>query len=721
MSAYVHLARTLYAQRRLEDAASALEASLHLDPVSAGSQARWEMAADVYHELSRSNLSYAQRAIACCRSSLRIDPTATSTWTNLAKVLGEVGRHDEALDATLRAVSLHDTFTTAYQHAEALTAAGRRAEAQSAYRSLLQRQDAQRHSLADVYSHLAISLLATAAERGERMVAAVDALLPANGVDGSTGMPSRDATSLLDEAMLATRAALRLNPNCAYTHAHNYYQVFANQLHARGRLDLATAALWPVAAMAASDGSHLSEGPAGYLRAGFHALARQQSAEGDAGAVQTTREVLRWLGAPWDLPAFQRVKLPDTDSSASTAAASHSTVSGVVGAAGGVSPRWEARLRAAREKRTLEQTLVARHADLTVGFEAARASGQHDDEGQARPQSARPSGVIVYLCCADEAELLDLRRSVRYLFQFFNGNPAARYPVVIFHDMLNSTQEHHIQSEAVAALGPTVRSTGLWAGDRSRASPLIEFQRLGASEFAIPMHIRAEQRARIPASVRGYGMGYRHMCRFFSGPGLFAHPAIATFEFVWRLDSDSFLLDKPTADPFRQMAAANASYAWIHAYRDDPMFVTGLWEETKAFLTARGISEAFVHRWLPGGATWPMTPMCFATNCFLARRSWFLSDEYLAYFRALDAAGGFYIYRWGDACVHMLAVAALLPLNRVLHLTSLAYWHQGTVILPRRLHRVASDMGLAGEVPKSMFAQRPEDDAWLQDSLATTL
>ena len=113
--------------------------------------------------------------------------------------------------------------------------------------------------------------------------------------------------------------------------------------------------------------------------------------------------------------------------------------------------------------------------------------------------------------------------------------------------------------------------------------------------------------------------------------------------------------------------------------------------------------------------------MCFATNCFLARRSWFLSDEYLAYFRALDAAGGFYIYRWGDACVHMLAVAALLPLNRVLHLTSLAYWHQGTVILPRRLHRVASDMGLAGEVPKSMFAQRPEDDAWLQDSLATTL
>ena len=35
---------------------------------------------------------------------------------------------------------------------------------------------------------------------------------------------------------------------------------------------------------------------------------------------------------------------------------------------------------------------------------------------------------------------------------------------------------------------------------------------------------------------------------------------------------------------FEQMAAANASYAWVHAYRDEDVFVTGLWEETAAFL-----------------------------------------------------------------------------------------------------------------------------------------
>ena len=84
-------------------------------------------------------------------------------------------------------------------------------------------------------------------------------------------------------------------------------------------------------------------------------------------------------------------------------------------------------------------------------------------------------------------------------------------------------------------------------------------------------------------------MGYRHMCRFFSGP-LFAHPALSQYELVWRLDSDSFLLGPPTADPFVQVEAANASYAWVHAYRDEPVFVTGLWTTTKALKGSKSSS-----------------------------------------------------------------------------------------------------------------------------------
>ena len=48
----------------------------------------------------------------------------------------------------------------------------------------------------------------------------------------------------------------------------------------------------------------------------------------------------------------------------------------------------------------------------------------------------------------------------------------------------------------------------------------------------------------------------------------------------------------------------------------------------------------------------------------------------------VDRAGGFYTHRWGDACVHMLGVAALLPKEATLRLRGLPYWHQGTVVLP---------------------------------------
>jgi hypothetical protein len=110
--------------------------------------------------------------------------------------------------------------------------------------------------------------------------------------------------------------------------------------------------------------------------------------------------------------------------------------------------------------------------------------------------------------------------------------------------------------------------------------------------------------------------------------------------------------------------------------------VSGLWEATAAFMRHRRIDPERVHSWVPGGKQWAQTPMCFATNCFIARVSWFASGTYRDYFDMLDEAGGFYLYRWGDACVHMLGVAALLPAEETLRLHSLPYWHQGVLTDP---------------------------------------
>ena len=49
----------------------------------------------------------------------------------------------------------------------------------------------------------------------------------------------------------------------------------------------------------------------------------------------------------------------------------------------------------------------------------------------------------------------------------------------------------------------------------------------------------------------------------------------------------------------------------------------------------------------------------------IPRREWFTSAPYTEYFRAVDDSAGFYLYRWGDACVHFLAVTSLLEPEQV--------------------------------------------------------
>ena len=276
-----------------------------------------------------------------------------------------------------------------------------------------------------------------------------------------------------------------------------------------------------------------------------------------------------------------------------------------------------------------EASSTARVATLRPITSTGTSADASADTASDDEHRRSPSGVIVYLCCADEAEVVDLHTSIRLLYTHFNG--ARGYPVRIFHDMLTAVHMTSLRQLAAAVSTHTPQTRHV-AID-------LDFIDLEPSVFALPAHIPPDIAARIPKSVRGYGMGYRHMCRFFSGP-LFAHPALSvcpratltpqpiaprrrpakgvfkdaharlsspplatwharlsspplatwharlsspplatwharlsrgtqSYELIWRLDSDSYILAQPTADPFEQMDEANATYAWIHAYRDE--------------------------------------------------------------------------------------------------------------------------------------------------------
>jgi alpha 1,2-mannosyltransferase len=50
-------------------------------------------------------------------------------------------------------------------------------------------------------------------------------------------------------------------------------------------------------------------------------------------------------------------------------------------------------------------------------------------------------------------------------------------------------------------------------------------------------------------------------------------------------------------------------------------------------------------------------------------------EAYQQYFKHLDEAGGFFYERWGDAPVHSIAAALLLPINQIHFFKEIGYYH----------------------------------------------
>ncbi|KAJ3860533.1 glycosyltransferase family 15 protein [Lentinula novae-zelandiae] len=143
--------------------------------------------------------------------------------------------------------------------------------------------------------------------------------------------------------------------------------------------------------------------------------------------------------------------------------------------------------------------------------------------------------------------------------------------------------------------------------------------------------------------IYGGSSSYRNMCRFNSGY-FFQHPLLQQFKYYWRVEPNVQYFCDMNYDPFRYMIDNNHTYGFTIALYEVPETVTTLWES--------------VNVW---------------SNFEIADMDFWRSDAYQAFF--LDAEGGFYYERWGDAPVHSIAAALLLPKNRLHFFQDIGYQH----------------------------------------------
>lgn len=227
------------------------------------------------------------------------------------------------------------------------------------------------------------------------------------------------------------------------------------------------------------------------------------------------------------------------------------------------------------------------------------------------------------------------------------------YPVLVYHDDLSDEQISYV-------------STIL--KNQNGYPPNIQFVEI---EFVTPKEILLdptlyEHPDKYPISLQNFGMGYRHMCRFFSGE-IFNHQSIAQYKYIWRIDSDSFILSAITKDPFEIMEQHGYDFSDISVAPQGS--VDGwLYSAKEIFWAREDLAEATLdfakHRDQINRIN-SYDGELFNTNMMILNLDFFRSDSYQMFYRFMDKTGKFFYKRWGDNCFLWLGIRLFSSAEKV--------------------------------------------------------
>ncbi|KAF9465878.1 nucleotide-diphospho-sugar transferase [Collybia nuda] len=282
--------------------------------------------------------------------------------------------------------------------------------------------------------------------------------------------------------------------------------------------------------------------------------------------------------------------------------------------------------------------------------------------------SHRPNGVIFIL--------VNPKRITQALMALYNVedrfNHRLKYPYVLF---TAEDEADALTEEIRAKIGYITEGRATFATVQPEAWGVPD----GLDKFLVDESIRKI----------GFSIGYRSMCRFYSG-FFWRHPALARYEWLWRLDTDiEFHCDVPY-DPIERVIEQQGLYGFVQVTPDASWVQPTLASNVSHFLASHAsllppdVNLEFVWKGPEGAAKalqgtaesddW--SGMTFYNNFEISHRSIWESPAYTKLFEALDKAGGFFYERWSDAPIHSYGLAMTLRKDQVVHFGDLGYQHQ---------------------------------------------
>ncbi len=239
-------------------------------------------------------------------------------------------------------------------------------------------------------------------------------------------------------------------------------------------------------------------------------------------------------------------------------------------------------------------------------------------------------------------------------------------------------------------------------------------------QFEVPEFLPAEE---VPATWEGfypYGMGHRHMIRFYSIQ-LFDILQDMGFDWYFRMDDDSFIHSKIDYDLFEFMERQGHDYGYRVDVQDGVDVCHGFGETVFAYLVSEGIEPHFFYEHLKrqsmlGAATrrgfngfknlvkrflmaadknrnyglWQYSPIPasrnrlvydrwgYYNNFHITRVGFWQQPEVQSFLKHMDRVGGGYKYRWNDLILQSTVVQIFLPKSKVHKFTDWTYEHATT-------------------------------------------
>lgn len=211
---------------------------------------------------------------------------------------------------------------------------------------------------------------------------------------------------------------------------------------------------------------------------------------------------------------------------------------------------------------------------------------------------------------------------------------------------------------------------------------MVRFGTVPKEHWSYPDYIDQGKAARARVIMQhqdipyGGSESYRHMCRYQSG-FFWRHPLLDNYDWYWRVEPDTRLLCDINFDVFRYMQDNHKAYGFtvsIHEYEET---IPTLWDTTMKFFqeNPQHLAPNNLMSFLSNddGKTYNMCH--FWSNFEVANLNLWRSPGYREYFDYLDHAGGFFYERWGDAPVHSIAAALLLPRDMIHFFDTIGYRH----------------------------------------------